>query len=156
MLESFPMDEILYVDEARINGFVGWEHSSNELPMFVSSVSAGFASLIEDFMDKRLTLDELIVRNKAASFLVRVGGTSMIGAGIMDKAVLLVDKSMKPKHNDIVIAVLDNEFFVKRLRITPEGAFLVPDNPKYPISKLDEDRGDYIWAVVVAAINSFR
>lgn len=150
------MEQIHYNDEARIEGFVGWEQSVNELPMFLSSVSAGFASLIEDFMDKRLTLDELIVRNKAASFLVRVGGTSMVGAGIMDQAVLLVDKSMKPQNGDIVIAVLDNEFFVKRMRLGHDGVLLVPDNPAYPISRLDEDRGDYIWAVVVAAINSFR
>jgi len=150
------MNQRILNDEVQIDSFIAIDNSTTTLPIFLSSVSAGFASLIEDFVDKRLSLDELIVRNKSASFLLRVGGTSMIGAGILDDAVLLVDKSLKPNNGDIVVAIIDNEFFVKRLQKGPHGISLVPDNPAYPTLQLDEDRGDYIWAVVVAAINVFR
>lgn len=130
--------------------------SNTQFPISLMSISAGFASLIDDYTEKRLTLDELIVRNKAASYLIRVSGTSMINAGILDKSVLLVDRSIKPYNGDIVVAVVDNDFFVKRLQISSKGILLIPENPEYPLTQLVEDRGDYLWGVVLTSINIYK
>ena len=82
---------------------------------FIATVSAGFPSPAADHSQKRIDLNDHLIRNKEATFLFRVRGDSMTGIGIYDGDTLLVDRSLEPRHNAIVLAVLNNEFTVKRL-----------------------------------------
>lgn len=85
------------------------------LPLYLAPVEAGFPSPAEDYLDKRLDLHEHLVRNRASTFFLRAHGESMIGAGIHDGDLLVVDRSEATGHNKIVITALDGELTVKRL-----------------------------------------
>ena len=89
--------------------------STLKLPLFVSKVSAGFPSPAQDYVEQTLDLNELCIKRPAATFFVRVEGESMIEAGIFHNDILVVDRSVKPVHGDIVVAQVDGEFTVKEL-----------------------------------------
>lgn len=121
------------------------------LPLYTTNIKAGFPSPADDFLDKSIDLNEHLIPHPAATFLVTVSGDSMIGAGIFPGDILIVDKSLESKHRDIVIAVIDNEFTVKRLIKSVKGNFLYPENPAYHPIKLSE--GSQIWGVVTYVIH---
>jgi DNA polymerase V len=123
-----------------------------ELPVFLSRVAAGFPSPGDDFADGTLDLNDLVA-HPSASFLVRVSGNSMTGAGIDDGDLLVVDRSREAKHGNIVIAVAYGEMTVKRLDRRGEQWWLVPRNADYPAIALPED-GE-IWGVVAHTIKSY-
>lgn len=125
--------------------------TSCPLPLFISKVQAGFPSPAEDYADIDLDLNKHLVKHPASTFFVRVEGDSMIDAGIKDGSLLVVDKSLKPTNNKIVVAVVDGEFTVKRLKITGNGFLLVPENKKFSPIKITEN--SYIWGVVTSIIN---
>jgi len=95
-----------------------------------------------------------LIKNGAATFLVRAQGQSMIGSGITDQAVLIVDRSIKPSHNSIVVAAIDGEFVCKRLKLKPRMC-LMPDNPDYPPIFINHGQELEIVGTVTAAINKF-
>ena len=95
-----------------------------------------------------------LIKNGAATFLVRAQGQSMVGSGITDQAVLIVDRSIKPSHNSIVVATLDGEFVCKRLKLKPKMC-LMPDNPNYPPIFINNGQELEIVGTVTAAINKF-
>ena len=115
-------------------------------------VSAGFPSPAEDFTQKRLSLDNELVRNKETTFFARVSGQSMIGAGLNDNDLLVIDRGLEPTNNKIAVCFLDGEFTVKRLRVDQEGMWLQPENPDYPIIKITEDNHFIIWGIVTNVI----
>jgi DNA polymerase V len=118
------------------------------------SVMAGFPSPALDIIENHLSLDSLLIHNSASTFIVRCTGDSMIGAGIFPGDLLIVDKSIKPKDGYVVIACLDGEFTVKRLRIHNSVYTLVPENPKYPLIKpIGSDTEFVIWGVVTRVIH---
>src|SRR4029450_12812182 len=84
-------------------------------PLFLALVAAGFPSPADDHLDRDLDLHELLIQHPASTFYVRVGGDWVQGAGLYDGDLLIVDRSLEPKHTDIVIAVLNGELTVKRL-----------------------------------------
>ena len=127
-----------------------------KIPYFISPVSAGFPSPAEDYLQKSISLDELILTNPTSSFIVEAKGDSMIGIGIFPKSILVVDKSLEAKNNDIVIASIDNEFLVKRLKINKSRITLCSENPKYPPIELKEELENVIWGVVVCILNRLR
>ena len=88
---------------------------------FDTGISAGFPSPADDFKEQRLSLDDELVKNKEATFYARVSGQSMIGAGLDDNDLLVIDRSLEPEHNKIAVCFLDGEFTVKRLKINKEG-----------------------------------
>jgi len=109
-----------------------------ELPLFVSKVSAGFPSPAQDYVEQTLDLNELCIKRPAATFFVRVDGDSMIDAGIFSNDILIVDRSVKPAHGDVVVAQVNGEFTVKELCLRPI-LMLVPRNKSFePISFADE------------------
>ena len=126
------------------------------LPFFASLIAAGFPSPAEDYVEGRLDLNERLVRRPAATFIVRVQGESMTGAGIYPNDLLVVDRSLEAKSGDIVIAVVDGELTVKRLRKTIGEAYLTPENPAYPRIKLEDGTDCVIWGVVASAIREFH
>uniref|UniRef100_UPI0040579190 LexA family protein n=1 Tax=Candidatus Electrothrix sp. TaxID=2170559 RepID=UPI0040579190 len=126
-----------------------------ELPLFPGGVSAGFPSPAEDYTDGSLDLNQLLIKNQAATFFVRVDGESMTGAGIQHDDILVVDRSRQAKHNDIVIAVVDNELTVKRLVLNKGTARLIAENPAYPSIDINKHEGCQIWGVVTSVIHQF-
>ena len=111
-------------------------------------VPAGFPSPAADHTRKRLDLNEHLIRNKEATFVFRVKGDSMIGIGIYDDDELLVDRSIEPKHGNIVLAVLNNEFTVKRLHRRGGVVKLIAENPIYPPIVVKDGEELMIWGVV--------
>jgi DNA polymerase V len=134
----------------------GSENSSKPLikiPLFSSSISAGFGSIAEDHIEQQLDLNALMVKRPAATFFVRVDGDSMFGAGIQSGDILIVDRSLEPASGKIVIAIVNGEFTVKRLLIDKEGVFLMPENPAYQRLKITESVDFQLWGVVTFVIH---
>lgn len=119
---------------------------------FDTGISAGFPSPAEDFKQERLSLDEVLVKNKLSTFFARVSGQSMIGAGLDDNDLLVIDRSLEPAHNRIAVCFLDGEFTVKRLKVDKDGVWLQPENPDYPIIKITEENDFVIWGIVTNVI----
>ena len=117
-----------------------------------TGISAGFPSPADDFKQERLSLDEVLIKNKEATFFARVSGQSMIGAGLDDNDLLIIDRSLEPIHNKIAVCFLDGEFTVKRLKVTKEGVWLQPENSNYEPIKITEDNTFVIWGIVTNVI----
>ncbi len=129
--------------------------TSANLPLYGHSVVAGFPSPAEDYIETQLDLNEYLIHNKEATFLLKVQGDSMKDAGIRDGDLLVVDKSIEPTDGKIVIAALNGELTVKRLSIKSTGAWLVPENDNYPPIPIKEESDVMIWGVVTATISQF-
>ncbi len=133
-------------------------HRDNTLPLPLSGtrVKAGFPSPAEDYIEDRLDLNEHLVAHPNATFYVRVSGESMLDAGIQDGDMLVVDRSLEARSNDIVIATLNGEFTVKRLIYRASRPWLVPCNPAFSEIELTDDMDTVIWGVVTSTIHKFR
>ena len=130
--------------------------SSRVIPLFASKVPAGFPSPADDYIERDLSLDEHLIRNRIATFFVHVKGDSMRDAGIQDGNLLVVDKSITPRHGSIVVAEVDREMTVKRLYKRRGEIRLQAANPAYPDIPILPDSEVVIWGVVTHAIHSFR
>ena len=117
------------------------------------SVPAGFPSPAEDHQVDRIELMSQLVKHPQATFYVRIQGDSMRDAGILDGSVVLVDKAIKPRHDHIVIAVVDGDFTCKRLHQRGGTMRLKPENPAYPDIVPKDGQTVEIWGVVVATIH---
>lgn len=102
------------------------------LPLYLEPVSAGFPSPAEDYVEAQINLHELVVRNPKATFFLRAAGDSMLGVGIHDGDLLVVDRSLDAASGRIVIAALDGELLVKKLVRRKGKVFLAPANPDFP------------------------
>jgi DNA polymerase V len=111
-------------------------------------VPAGFPSPAADHTQQRIDLNDQLIRNKEATFLFRVRGDSMTGIGIYDGDTLIVDRSIEPKHNQIVLAVLNSEFTVKRLYKRGGVVKLIAENSIYPQRIIKPDEELTVWGVV--------
>ena len=111
-------------------------------------VPAGFPSPAADHTQERVDLNKELIRNKDATYLFRVKGDSMTGAGIYEGDTLVVDRSVTPKHNHIVLALLNNEFTVKRLYRRGGVVKLVAENNIYPVRLIKEEDDFLVWGVV--------
>jgi len=121
------------------------------LNAFSSSVPAGFPSPADDHIEGKLDLNEHLIRRPSATFFVRASGESMHNAGIFDGDLLIIDRGITAKSDDIVIASIHGELTVKRLRQSADAWLLVPENPNFPAIALDES-GCEIWGVVTHSI----
>lgn len=122
-------------------------------PLFESIVPAGFPSPAADYQEDKLDLNRHLVQHPVATFFVRVAGDSMIGAGIHCGDLLVVDRSLEPKDKNIVIAVVDGEMTVKRIRIRAKRITLEPENENYCAWEITEDTQFEVWGVVTSAIH---
>lgn len=123
------------------------------LPFYMVSVAAGFPSPGEDYVEGKIDLNRHLIKNPAATFLVRVVGNSMIEAGIHSGDTLLVDRSLSPSDQKIVIAVLNGELTVKRMHYEQKRLYLMPANPDYPAIAIDEGMELQVWGVVTNVIH---
>ena len=127
------------------------------IPLASEKVAAGFPSPAQDYVDKTLDMNEHLIKNEAATFVVRVASLSMRDAGIEIDDELIVDRSIEAKHEDIVIALIDNEFTVKRLMIEgDDNRWLKAENPEYSDIHLQDGQEMLIWGVVTFVIKPFR
>jgi DNA polymerase V len=127
-----------------------------EIPLVTERVQAGFPSPAQDYVDKKLDLNEFLINNANATFIVRANSLSMLNAGIDINDALIVDRSIEAQHRDIVIACVDNEFTVKRLIIDAKGCWLKAENEGYPDIHPQEGQQFEIWGVVTNVIKKFR
>ena len=124
-------------------------------PLFLCPIPAGFPSPATDYIEDGLDLNEYLVRHKAASFMFRVQGHSMQGAGIVDGDKVVVDRSIEPQHNQIVVAVVDGEYTMKRLYFKNGLVELRSENPAFkPICFTAENQLE-IWGVVVGVVRRY-
>ena len=127
------------------------------IPLASEKVAAGFPSPAQDYVDKTLDMNEHLIKNEAATFVVKVASLSMRDAGIEIDDELIVDRSIEAKHEDIVIALIDNEFTVKRLMIEDDNnRWLKAENPDYSDIHLQDGQEMVIWGVVTFVIKPFR
>lgn len=134
-----------------------WRYRRNpharRLPLMMESVHAGFPSVAQDYAAGDLSLDDRLVDHPDTTFLIRVAGGSMTGAGIFDGDLLIVDRSLEPEDGDVVIAVLDGDMTVKRLACDAHGRYLHAENPRYPDIRPAPDGESLIWGAVTGSIH---
>ncbi len=123
------------------------------IPLYITRIPAGFPSPADDYIDKKLDLNEYLVKHPAATFFVKVSGDSMIRAGINNGDILIVDRALEPAHNKIIVAVVDGEFSVKRLKKTGNRVFLAPENNNYPVIEIKDGMDFEVWGVVTNVIH---
>lgn len=127
-----------------------------KLPLYEFPVSAGFPSPADDYVDKHIDLNEYIIKHPAATFFVRVKGNSMQDSGISDGDLIVVDRALVPNNNTIVVAFLDGEFTLKRVRVKERELYLVPENSSYEPIKVTEDMDFQVWGVVTYCIKEIK
>ena len=133
-------DKITFLRPEKINSLGQW--------LVEEGISAGFPSPADDFKEIRISLDRELVKNKDATFYARVSGDSMIGAGLDDGDLLVIDRSLNPESGKIAICLVDGEFTVKRIKKEKEKIYLLPENKKYEPIELRESNELIIWGVV--------
>lgn len=127
-----------------------------EIPLFSSSVAAGFPSPAEDHIEDTLDLNDYMVERPDSTFMLRVEGESMKDAGILPNDILVVDRSLKAAHNKIVIAAIDGQLTVKKLFHRGGLIKLLPENPDYPEIELEQESDLVIWGVVIGSFRRFQ
>ena len=131
-----------------------------QIPLAIERVAAGFPSPAQDHIEQALDLNEYLIRNENATFVVKANSLSMLGAGIDIDDPLLVDRSIAAKAGDIVIAMIDNEFTVKRMMIdyhfSPPKVWLKAENTDYQNIYIEEGQEMMIWGVVTYNLKPMR
>lgn len=125
------------------------------LPLFIERVACGFPSPAQDYIERRLDLNDLLVQRPSATYFVRVSGDSMIEGGINDGDMLVVDCSLTAEHGDIVIAAVEGEFTVKKLQLRP-NVQLLPMNQAYRPIVPSSEEGLEIFGVVTFTIKAVK
>lgn len=125
-----------------------------ELPL-TTSVSAGFPSAAEDFIEGSIDLNKLLIKHPAATFYVWVSGDSMLGDHIQDGDLLVVDRALRPGDGDIAMCYLDGEFTLKRIKLEQGRIFLMPSNEKYKPIEVGEGDDFTVWGLVRASITLY-
>ncbi len=116
--------------------------------------ATGFGAAADDYMERGIDLNEQLIRNKPATFFMRVSGSSMINAGIYNGDIVIVDKSIKAQNGKIVIAVIDGEMLIRRYEQTLNRLRLVPETPKLSAIEVSEFSDFKIWGVVIYVIRN--
>ena len=122
-------------------------------PLFLTRISAGFPSPADDYIEKNLDLNEHLIKHPSATFFVRVEGNSMVNAGIHNGDILIVDRALEPVDNRVIVAVVDGELTVKRIRGKGDTLYLVPENDDFKPIVVTEQMGFEVWGVVTHSIH---
>lgn len=148
--------KVLRVPASRIDEVKGFLEGSTsyQIPLYASTVRAGFPSPADDYIEMHLDLNAHLIKHPAATFFVTASGDSMTGAGIASGDMLVVDRSLEATHGKIVIAAINGELTVKRLSRTASGVQLLPENNQYQPIQITGDEDLVIWGVVTHVIHS--
>lgn len=133
--------KVMAVDSFRFN--------PEPVPLALEAVHAGFPSVAQDYFNGDFSFDQNVIIHPNSTFIIHVAGESMTGAGIFDGDLLVVDRSLEPRTDDIVIAILDDEMLVKRLVMHKGRAILHAENPTYPDFIPQDGEDLVIWGVVI-------
>ena len=132
------------------------QQSKLSINLYSSSIEAGFPSPADDHLDVSLDLNKYLIKHPASTFYIYVKGDSMIEEGIYSGDIMIVDKSLNPKSNDIIIAVINGDFTVKKLYKKNNNLFLIPANKKYGLISITDEMDFEIWGVVTHTIHHCR
>ncbi len=116
--------------------------------------ATGFAAAADDYAERGIDLNEQLIRNKPATFFMRVSGNSMVNAGIYDGDIVIVDRSIKPMNGKIVIAVIDGEMLIRRYEKTINSLRLIPETSRLSPIEINEFNDFKIWGVVICVIRN--
>jgi len=130
--------------------------TSLRIPLVSANVQAGFPSPADDHLERSIDLNEHLIKNPAATFFVRVKGDSMRDAGIVSGDILIVDRSVQAADNQIVVAMLDGDFTVKRVRKRKDRVFLEAEKNAFPAIEVGENQELVIWGAVTFVIHQPR
>lgn len=122
-------------------------------PLYTAQASCGWPSPADDYIDQEINLHEMVVRNPPATFFLRAAGDSMIGVGIHDGDLLVVDRSLDALPNRIVIAALDGELLVKKLARKDGKMWLLPANKDFRPIDITHREYVHIWGVVTYVLH---
>lgn len=128
---------------------------ARDLPLLAHRISAGFPSPAADYIEVGLDLNDYLVRNKPATFLFTVKGDSMTGASIEEGDKVIVDRALTPKHRDIVVAVVDGDYTLKRLHKYRGRIELRAENPVYQPIEFKDGSELLVWGVVVGVVRRY-
>jgi len=143
--------------DASIEEIYGYDQQSKIVrPLLLCGISAGFPSPADDYIDRLLDLNELLIKNPPATFFVKVAGDSMTGVGINSGDILIVDRSIEAANGKVVIAAVNGELTVKRLVKDNNSCSLVAENPDYAPLEINEESQCEIWGVVTSVIHQFE
>jgi DNA polymerase V len=126
------------------------------IPLLLEKVKAGFPSPADDYVEKNVDMNELLIKHKTSTFLFRVSGNSMINAGIFDNDLLVVDRAVQPQNENIVVASVNGELTVKTIRESKGTLSLLPHNREYEPIKITQEMDFEIWGVVTFCIHDCR
>jgi DNA polymerase V len=125
-----------------------------EFPFISGGIKAGFPSPAADFDESKISLDNVLVKNREATFYAKASGNSMIGAGIDDGDIMVIDRSLEPTNNKIAVCCIDGEFTVKRIKTEKNCVYLMPENSAFEAIKVAENNELIIWGIVTYVIKS--
>ena len=126
---------------------------SSKIPFLKFTAHAGFPSPAEDFLEPGLNLNEYLIQNSAATFCVKVKGDSMVGSRITTGDILIVDRSLSPQNQNVILAILNGNFIVKKLLISNNDFYLLSDNKYANQIKINSEMEFYVWGVVTYVIH---
>lgn len=125
------------------------------LPLIAHRVAAGFPSPADDYLESRIDINELLIQNPPATFIARVSGDSMRGAGIHDGDYVVVNRAAEWKNGCIVVAIINQEFTLKRIKRIGHRVFLVPENPSFQPIPITEDSDCEVWGCVTGTFRTY-
>lgn len=126
------------------------------IPFIENTISAGFPSPAEDYLESGIDLNKELIRHPSTTFFGRVKGDSMSGAGIFEGDILVIDKSIEAKDDDIAVCFIDGEFTLKRIKKDKDAVWLIPANEKYKPIKVTADNDFLIWGIVTSVVRKIR
>ena len=122
------------------------------MPYISSGIKAGFPSPAADFDGTRISIDQIVVKNQTATFYAKANGNSMIGAGIDDGDILVIDKSIEPEDGKIAVCFIDGEFTVKRIKVQENSLLLLPENKLFEPIEVTQENDFIIWGIVTYVV----
>ena len=125
-----------------------------KVTLYLNPVCAGFPSPASDYLEGEIDLNRYLIKNPLATFIVKSQGNCMLQAGIHSGDLLIVDRSIKPKNNSIVVASIDGDLTVKRIKISGKIFLLTSDNKKYQNIKINNESNISIWGVITKVIHN--
>jgi DNA polymerase V len=139
--------------ELKLTFFVPEISEELKLPLVNAFINAGFPSPADDYLENKLDLNKLLIRNASATFFARVRGKSMQDVGIHDGDILIIDKSLEPSANSVLICFINGEFTVKKVKKLNGELYLMPENKDFEPIKVEKGSDFRLWGVVTYCIH---
>jgi len=124
-----------------------------QIPFIDEGVKAGFPSPAQDYVEQRIDLNKVLIKHPSSTFFAKVDGDSMENTFIMDKDIVIIDKSLEVKEGCKVVAFIDGDFVMKTIKLGKNEVYLIPENPEYPTITVTADNQFTIWGVVTYVIH---